>query len=179
MLATDTSSVSVADTASGLAHPRRDAGLHFFNPAAVPPLVEVVRGVQTGDATLATALAVGKKLKKSCVLVKETPAFVVNRLLTRFLGEIIAAVDEGTPVEGAERAPGPSACRCPRSCCSSWSTRPSRRTWRRRLRLGNPGRGGPSGRPGLTCHLSWMTLCMPMIACGMPVMSSAMKQSST
>ena len=59
------------------------------------------------DAAMATALAVGKKLRKSCVLVKDAPAFVVNRLLTRFLGEIIAAVDEGTPVEVAERAPEP------------------------------------------------------------------------
>ena len=107
VLATNTSSLSVSDMASGLAHPERVVGFHFFNPVAVLPLVEVVRGVQTDDATLATALAVGKKLKKSCVLVKDAPAFVVNRLLSRFLGEIIAAVDEGTPVEVAERAPEP------------------------------------------------------------------------
>jgi 3-hydroxyacyl-CoA dehydrogenase len=71
------------------------------------PLVEVVRAAATDDATLATALAVGKALKKDCVLVKDSPAFVVNRLLTRFLGEILAAVDEGTPVEVAEHAPDP------------------------------------------------------------------------
>jgi 3-hydroxyacyl-CoA dehydrogenase/enoyl-CoA hydratase/carnithine racemase len=107
VLATNTSSLSVSDMASGLAHPERVVGFHFFNPVAVLPLVEVVRGVRTDDATLATALAVGKKLKKSCVLVKDAPAFVVNRLLTRFLSEILAAVDEGTPVEVAERAPEP------------------------------------------------------------------------
>ena len=78
MLATNTSSLSVSDMASCLAHPERVVGFHFFNPVAVLPLVEVVRGVQTDDATLATALAVGKKLKKSCVLVKDAPAFVVN-----------------------------------------------------------------------------------------------------
>ena len=82
-------------------------GFHFFNPVAMMPLVEVIRGAATDDATLATALAVGKALKKNCVLVKDSPAFVVNRLLTRFLGEIIATVDEGTPFEVAEHAPDP------------------------------------------------------------------------
>ena len=107
VLATNTSSLSVSAMASGLAHPERVVGFHFFNPVAVLPLVEVVRGEATDDATLATAFAVGKKLKKSCVLVKDAPAFVVNRLLTRFLGEITAAVDEGTPVDVAEHAPDP------------------------------------------------------------------------
>jgi hypothetical protein len=99
--------------------------------------------------------------------------------VTRFLGEIIAAVDEGTPVEVAERAPEPLGLPMSRSCCPDRTGIAERSPAPASLRLGNPGRGGPSGRPGLTCHLSWMTLCMPMIACGMPVMSSAMKQSST
>ena len=107
LLATNTSSLSVTEMAAGLAHPERVAGFHFFNPVAMMPLVEVVRAAATDDATLATALAVGKALKKDCVLVKDSPAFVVNRLLTRFLGEILAAVDEGTPVEVAEHAPDP------------------------------------------------------------------------
>jgi 3-hydroxyacyl-CoA dehydrogenase/enoyl-CoA hydratase/carnithine racemase len=107
VLATNTSSLSVSTMASGLSHPERVVGFHFFNPVAVLPLLEIIRGERTDDATLATALAVGKKLKKSCVLVKDSPAFVVNRLLTRFLGEITSAVDEGTPVEVAERAPEP------------------------------------------------------------------------
>jgi 3-hydroxyacyl-CoA dehydrogenase len=71
------------------------------------PLVEVVRAARTDDPTLATALAVGKGLKKDCVLVKDSPAFVVNRLLTRFLGEVTACVDEGTSFEVAEHAPDP------------------------------------------------------------------------
>ena len=107
VLATNTSSLSVSAMASGLAHPERVVGFHFFNPVAVLPLVEVIRGAASDDAALATALAVGKALRKSCVLVKDAPAFVVNRLLTRFLGEITAAVDEGTAVEVAERAPDP------------------------------------------------------------------------
>src|SRR5271165_2766997 len=112
VLATNTSSLSVTEMAAGLAHPSRVVGFHFFNPVAMMPLVEVARigphgGAATDDATLATALAVGKVLKKNCVLVKDSPAFVVNRLLTRFLGEIIAAVDEGTMFEIAEHAPDP------------------------------------------------------------------------
>jgi 3-hydroxyacyl-CoA dehydrogenase/enoyl-CoA hydratase/carnithine racemase len=112
VLATNTSSLSVTEMAAGLAHPSRVVGFHFFNPVAMMPLVEVARigphgGAATDDATLATALAVGKALKKNCVLVKDSPAFVVNRLLTRFLGEIIASVDEGTAFEIAEHAPDP------------------------------------------------------------------------
>ncbi len=107
VLATNTSSLSVTEMASGLAHPERVVGFHFFNPVAMMLLVEVIRAARTDDATLATALAVGKALKKNCVLVKDAPAFVVNRLLTRFLGEIIGCVDEGTPFEVAEHAPDP------------------------------------------------------------------------
>ena len=104
VLATNTSSLSVTEMASKLAHPERVVGFHFFNPVAVLPLVEVVRGAATSDAALATALNVGKTLKKNCVIVADRPAFVVNRLLTRFLGEITRAVDEGTTFEVAEHA---------------------------------------------------------------------------
>jgi 3-hydroxyacyl-CoA dehydrogenase/enoyl-CoA hydratase/carnithine racemase len=107
VLATNTSSLSVTAMAADLAHPERVVGFHFFNPVAVLPLVEVARGATTSDAAVATALAVGKTLKKNCVIVADQPAFVVNRLLTRFLGEIIATVDEGTPFEVAEHATDP------------------------------------------------------------------------
>ncbi len=107
VLATNTSSLSVTEMAAGLAHPSRLVGFHFFNPVAMMPLIEVIRAGATDDAALATAFAVGKALKKNCVLVKDSPAFVVNRLLTRFLGEVIASVDEGTPFEVAEHAPDP------------------------------------------------------------------------
>jgi 3-hydroxyacyl-CoA dehydrogenase/enoyl-CoA hydratase/carnithine racemase len=107
VLATNTSALSVTEMASKLEHPERVVGLHFFNPVAVLPLLEVVRAERTDDATLATAFAVGKQLKKSCVLVGDAPAFVVNRLLTRFLGEITSAVEQGTPVAVADRALDP------------------------------------------------------------------------
>jgi 3-hydroxyacyl-CoA dehydrogenase/enoyl-CoA hydratase/carnithine racemase len=107
LLATNTSSLSVTAMAAGLAHPERVVGFHFFNPVAVLPLVEVVRGDRTDDGAVATALAVGKTLKKNCVIVADRPAFVVNRLLTRFLSEITRSVDEGTPFEVAEHAADP------------------------------------------------------------------------
>jgi 3-hydroxyacyl-CoA dehydrogenase/enoyl-CoA hydratase/carnithine racemase len=104
ILATNTSSLSITEMAADLEHPERVVGFHFFNPVAVLPLLEIIRADQTDDASLATAFAVGKTLKKSCVLVKDAPAFVVNRLLTRFLGEVSAAVDEGTPIPEADKA---------------------------------------------------------------------------
>ncbi len=107
VLATNTSSLSVTEMAAGLDHPERVVGFHFFNPVAVMPLLEIVRGEATDDPTLATAFAVGKSLKKSCVLVSDKPAFVVNRLLTRFMGEVTKSVDEGTPFEVADAALDP------------------------------------------------------------------------
>ncbi|MEU1885606.1 3-hydroxyacyl-CoA dehydrogenase NAD-binding domain-containing protein [Micromonospora rifamycinica] len=107
VLATNTSSLSITAMAADLEHPQRVVGFHFFNPVAVLPLLEIVRGERTDDATLATAFAVGKQLKKSSVLVKDAPAFVVNRLLTRFLGTVFAAVDAGTPLDVADSALDP------------------------------------------------------------------------
>ncbi len=107
VLATNTSSLSVTAMAADLAHPERVVGLHFFNPVAMMPLLEIVRAQRTDDATLATALAVGKALRKSCVLVKDAPAFVVNRLLTRFQGVVLSAIDAGTPLEVADAALDP------------------------------------------------------------------------
>ncbi|OWV04461.1 3-hydroxyacyl-CoA dehydrogenase [Micromonospora wenchangensis] len=107
VLATNTSSLSITAMAAELEHPQRLVGFHFFNPVAVLPLLEIVRGERTDDATLATAFAVGKQLKKSSVLVSDAPAFVVNRLLTRFLGTVFAAVDAGTPIDVADSALDP------------------------------------------------------------------------
>ncbi|MBZ4317889.1 3-hydroxyacyl-CoA dehydrogenase NAD-binding domain-containing protein [Streptomyces huiliensis] len=107
ILATNTSSLSVSEMASKLKHPERVVGFHFFNPVAILPLLEIVRGERTDDAALATAFGVAKKLKKTAVLVKDAPAFVVNRILVRFMGEIQNAIDEGTPVAVAEKAVEP------------------------------------------------------------------------
>ena len=107
VLATNTSSLSVTEMGGRLMHPERVVGFHFFNPVAVLPLLEVVRGERTDDATLATAFAVARRLNKTAVLVKDAPAFVVNRLLARFLGEVNKSIDEGTPFEVADSAMEP------------------------------------------------------------------------
>ena len=104
ILATNTSSLSVTKMSEGLANPERVIGFHFFNPVAVMPLLEVARTSTTDDATTATAIAVGKELKKTMIICKDAPGFVVNRLLTRFMGEVTDALDEGTPPAVADSA---------------------------------------------------------------------------
>ena len=104
VLATNTSSLDITEMAADLKHPERVVGFHFFNPVAVMPLLEIIRGEQTDDATLATAFATSRGLGKTSILVKNSPSFVVNRLLGRFMGESGKIVDEGTPIEVVEQA---------------------------------------------------------------------------
>ena len=81
VLATNTSAISVTAIAAGSAHPERCLGLHFFNPAPLMPLVEVVRAELTGDAPYAAAAALVEACGKQAVRCNDTPGFVVNRLL--------------------------------------------------------------------------------------------------
>jgi 3-hydroxyacyl-CoA dehydrogenase/1,4-dihydroxy-2-naphthoyl-CoA synthase len=104
VLATNTSSLSITKMAADLKHPERVVGFHFFNPVAVMQLLEIIRGDKTDDATLATAFATAKTLKKTAILAKDSPSFIANRLLGRFMGEVGRLVDEGTPMEVADRA---------------------------------------------------------------------------
>jgi 3-hydroxyacyl-CoA dehydrogenase/enoyl-CoA hydratase/carnithine racemase len=104
VLATNTSSLSVTEMAAELAHPARVVGMHFFNPVAVLPLLELVRAAETDDATLATAWDVGKRLRKRMVLVRDAPAFVVNRVLTRMTTVLMDALEHGNSVEETDEA---------------------------------------------------------------------------
>ena len=104
VIATNTSSLSVEAMSQGMNNPERVIGFHFFNPVAVMPLLEVARTSATDDVTTATAVAIGKELKKTMVITKDAPGFVVNRLLTRFMGEITDAMDEGTAPDVADGA---------------------------------------------------------------------------
>ena len=97
ILATNTSSLSVEEMGA-------DVGLHFFNPVAVLPLVEVVRTPHTTDEQLVTAFDVVKKLKKRGVLVTDAPAFVVNRVLTRMTTVLMDAIENGNTVEETDEA---------------------------------------------------------------------------
>jgi 3-hydroxyacyl-CoA dehydrogenase/enoyl-CoA hydratase/carnithine racemase len=103
VLATNTSSLSVGEMAKDLQYPERVVGFHFFNPVAVMPTLEIAPTDKTDDASLATAFAVGKGIKKNCVWSKDETAFIVNRLLMRGMAEPIKAVDEGTPFEVADQ----------------------------------------------------------------------------
>src|SRR5690606_28168961 len=103
-LATNTSALSVTEMAAGLEHPERVVGLHFFNPVAQMPLVEVVRTPHTSDTAHATAFAVAAGARKSAIACEDAPGFVVNRVLVRLLGEVLGALEEGTSVAEADRA---------------------------------------------------------------------------
>jgi len=107
VLATNTSSLSVQQISAKLVHPERVVGFHFFNPVAVMPLVEVVKTPSTTDETLATAMATAANLRKNAVITRDTPGFVVNRILAKVLGEAMHAVDTGTPFEVVEESTRP------------------------------------------------------------------------
>ena len=109
ILATNTSSLSVTQMASGLRHPERVVGIHFFNPVSVMPLVEVIKAAQSSETALATAFELCKRLRKSAVLVKDSPGFLVNRVLTAWTGVAMRAADDGnsfTEVDEAIRSVG-------------------------------------------------------------------------
>ena len=107
ILATNTSSLSVEQIGAKLKNPERLVGFHFFNPVAVMPLIEVVRTPHTNDESLATAMATAATLFKTAVITKDTPGFVVNRILAKVLGEAMHAVDTGTPFEVVEESTRP------------------------------------------------------------------------
>ncbi|MGL6280693.1 MAG: 3-hydroxyacyl-CoA dehydrogenase NAD-binding domain-containing protein [Gaiella sp.] len=104
LLVTNTSALSVTAMTDGLGHPERVVGMHFFNPVAVLPLVELVRAEATDDLTLATAWDVTKRLGKRGVLVRDAPGFVVNRLLTRQSSVLMQAVEAGNTFEETDAA---------------------------------------------------------------------------
>lgn len=107
VLATNTSSLSVDEIGARLKHPERLVGFHFFNPVAVMPLIEVINAAKTDDATLATAMSVAATLYKTAVITKNTPGFVVNRILAKLLGEAMHAVDTGTSFDTVNEATKP------------------------------------------------------------------------
>ena len=104
IFATNTSSLSVSEMASNLRHPERVVGFHFFNPVAVLPLVEIIRGQQTNDVTLATVFAAAKQLRKTGILVQDSAGFLVNRILTKMLADCLDMVDEGADFQLVDEA---------------------------------------------------------------------------
>jgi 3-hydroxybutyryl-CoA dehydrogenase len=94
VLATNTSALSVSDIAEATHHPERVVGMHFFNPAPVLPLVEVVRTAHTSDETFDTAFAFAQRLGKEPVACNDTPGFIVNRILIPLLNDCVRVLDE-------------------------------------------------------------------------------------
>jgi 3-hydroxybutyryl-CoA dehydrogenase len=96
VLATNTSALSVTEIAAALEHPGRVAGMHFFNPAPVLPLVEIIRGQLTTDEAFDTAYAFGERIGKDPIACDDTPGFVVNRILIPVLNDAVQVLEEGT-----------------------------------------------------------------------------------
>jgi 3-hydroxybutyryl-CoA dehydrogenase len=94
-VATNTSSISITKLAAATTRPQRLIGMHFFNPVPMMALVEVIRGLQTDDATVEAAGALAKRLGKTPIVVRNSPGFVVNRLLCPMLNEAVFLYAEG------------------------------------------------------------------------------------
>jgi 3-hydroxybutyryl-CoA dehydrogenase len=95
LIASNTSSISITALAAVTSRPAAFLGVHFFNPVPLMALVELVRGLQTSDATVTTAVAFAKRLGKTPIVVKNAPGFVVNRILCPMLNEAVFALQEG------------------------------------------------------------------------------------
>lgn len=104
ILCSNTSTIPIAELARDLQHPQRFCGLHFFNPVRRMPLVEIIRGKETSDDTVATALAYAKKLGKSPIVVGDGPGFVVNRVLGPYMNEALLLLQEGVSIKHIDRA---------------------------------------------------------------------------
>ena len=103
VIATNTSTNPIANLATALTNPARFCGMHFFNPVRRMTLVEVVRGPETSDATIATAVAHAKRLSKCPVVVRDSPGFLVNRLLMPYLHESVEMLREGLDPQRIDR----------------------------------------------------------------------------
>jgi len=95
IIASNTSSLSIASIASALKKAERVVGIHFFNPAPLMPLVEIIPAVQTSESTLTKAKAIIDSWKKVTVIAKDTPGFIVNRVARPFYGEALRIYEEG------------------------------------------------------------------------------------
>ena len=103
ILGSNTSTIPITRLAEGLARPERFCGLHFFNPVRKMPLVEVIRGKQTSDETVATVVAYSKGLGKSPIVVNDGPGFLVNRLLLPYMNEALELILDGAEIKQIER----------------------------------------------------------------------------
>jgi 3-hydroxyacyl-CoA dehydrogenase/enoyl-CoA hydratase/carnithine racemase len=104
ILASNTSTIPISQLAQNLKRPQQFCGIHFFNPVRKMPLVEVIRGKQTSDETIATAVAYAKSIGKSPIVVNDGPGFLVNRLLLPYMNESIELLLDGADIAAIDRA---------------------------------------------------------------------------
>jgi 3-hydroxyacyl-CoA dehydrogenase/enoyl-CoA hydratase/3-hydroxybutyryl-CoA epimerase len=104
IFATNTSTIPIARIAEVSRRPERVLGMHFFSPVSKMPLLEVIVTERTADSVTATAVAYGKKLGKTVIVVNDSPGFYVNRILAPYIGEAGRLLDEGVPVETIDKA---------------------------------------------------------------------------
>lgn len=95
ILASNTSSISIAELSSVVSGPERFLGMHFFSPVPLMKLLEIVQGIATSAETVAAARQVGEKLGKVCIVAKDRPAFIVNRMLDPMINEAIGLLEAG------------------------------------------------------------------------------------
>src|SRR5207302_11013284 len=104
ILASNTSTISITRMAKAVRRPENFAGMHFFNPVDRMPLVEVIRGEKTSDATVATLVALAKPLGKTPIVVRDCPGFLVNRILFPYMNEALALLEEGVSPRDIDKA---------------------------------------------------------------------------
>jgi 3-hydroxyacyl-CoA dehydrogenase/enoyl-CoA hydratase/3-hydroxybutyryl-CoA epimerase/3-hydroxyacyl-CoA dehydrogenase/enoyl-CoA hydratase/3-hydroxybutyryl-CoA epimerase/enoyl-CoA isomerase len=104
ILASNTSTISITRMARAVPEPGRFAGMHFFNPVDRMPLVEVIRGERTDDATTATLVALARRIGKTPIVVRDCPGFLVNRILFPYLNESLVLLEEGAGPRAVDKA---------------------------------------------------------------------------
>ena len=103
VVATNTSSLRVDDIASALARPEQLVGMHFFNPVPAMPLVEIIRGEQSSQAAVASAVAYALEMRKTPIVVKDCPGFLVNRVLTAYVRGFLQLLTDGADFREIDR----------------------------------------------------------------------------
>lgn len=104
ILASNTSTIPITTMAENVRHPERFCGIHFFNPVRRMKLVEIIRGQQTSDETVLTAVAFAKRIGKMPIVLNDGPGFLVNRLLFPYMSEALALLAEGARIKDIDRA---------------------------------------------------------------------------
>ncbi len=104
ILASNTSTISITKLAESAPHPDRFVGMHFFNPVDRMELVEIIRGEKTSDETIATIVALSKRIRKTPIVVRDCAGFLVNRVLMPYMNEAHLLLQEGVPMEAIDRA---------------------------------------------------------------------------